>query len=135
MMTLVKLPRTLVNEILHHAQMEPEQEICGLIGKNQQNEFFCYPMRNVAQNPKTEFLIDAEQQAEVFQILMSTGQALFAIYHSHLNVEATPSLRDQQIAYYPNTVYLIISLNTRGVLQIRGYYLQNHIFNEVQLEI
>ncbi len=135
MMDSIKLPRSLVNEILHHAQTESEQEVCGLVGKNQEDAFFCYPMRNVAENPKKEFLIDAEQQAAVFQTLMNTGQALFAIYHSHLNAEAAPSLRDQQMAYYPDTVYLIISLNTQGVLQMRGYRLQNHIFNEVQLEI
>jgi proteasome lid subunit RPN8/RPN11 len=134
-MNAVKLPRAIVNQILQHAQAHPSHEVCGLIGRSQKNAFFCYPIRNVSETPESAFLMDAQQQLSAFRTLQESGQALFAIYHSHPNAEAVPSLRDREMAYYPGTVYLIISLNIKGVLQMRAYHLQNHVFNEVQLEI
>lgn len=135
MIDSIQLPRTLVNQILQQAQTQPNHEVCGLVGRSSENAFFCYPIRNVSETPEIAFLMDAQQQLAAFRTLQEAGQVLFAIYHSHPNAEAVPSLRDLEMAYYPGTVYLIISLNTKGILQMRGYRLQNHVFNEVQLEI
>ncbi|MBT6079431.1 MAG: hypothetical protein HOG56_03745, partial [Gammaproteobacteria bacterium] len=59
---------------------------------------------------------------------------LWAIYHSHPDAPAAPSAKDLADASYADALYLVISMNTEGVLEMRGFRLQSDIFNEVALE-
>ena len=61
-------------------------------------------------------------------------EELFAIYHSHPTAPAEPSATDLEMANYPDALYLIISLNTKGVLEMRGFRLNRHkVVSEVEL--
>jgi len=62
-------------------------------------------------------------------------EQLFAIYHSHPTAPAIPSKTDLDQAGYPDALYLIISLNVKGIMEIRGYQLQNEQFIEVALRL
>ena len=53
------------------------------------------------------------------------NEELFAIYHSHPTAPAIPSATDIKLATYPDAVFLIISLNTKGVLELRGFKINN----------
>ncbi|NJO16165.1 MAG: M67 family metallopeptidase [Thioploca sp.] len=132
---ILKLPRCLVNQLFRHAQTAPMAEICGLIGKNQANQFSCYAIPNIATQPTHRFEMSPQQQIAALRTMREQHQGLFAIYHSHPHSEALPSWLDTQLAYYPEAFYLIISLYSEGVLQLRGFQLQQAIFKEVDLVI
>lgn len=117
----IKLPRNITNQILHQAQLSPELEICGLIGAKNDIACTCYPVDNSANNPETRFYMDEKQQITALSTMRNKNESLFAIYHSHPKAPATPSATDIKLAAYPDAVYLIISLNTKGVLEIRGF--------------
>ncbi len=119
----IAIPRALVNQMLHHAQLCPDQEVCGLVGANNQNPVRCYPIRNIADNPSTHYEMDPSEQFAVMRKMKNSGEELFAIYHSHPHSNAQPSPTDIDMANYPEAVYLIISLNTKGVLEMRGFQL------------
>jgi hypothetical protein len=38
-----------------------------------------------------------------------------------------------ELAAYPDALYLIISLDTKGILEMRGFYLHGHSSREVSL--
>ena len=61
------------------------------------------------------------------------GQALFAIVHSHPTSQAVPSDLDIVENNYRGAFYIIISLNTKGVLEMRAYTQKADGMQEVNL--
>ncbi len=119
----VEIPRALVNQILHHAQASPELEVCGLIGAKQGEPTSWYPVANAAAMPQVRFQLDPKGQIEAMRNMREQGEALFAIFHSHPTAPAEPSPVDLAEAAYLDTLYLVISLNTKGVLEMRGFWI------------
>lgn len=130
----IQIPRPLAIELLHHAQISQDREVCGLIGAHQGTPVSCYPITNVADNPSELFELDPKEQVNAMRKMRERSEELFGIFHSHPTTDATPSVTDLELAEYPDVVYLIISLKTKGVLQMRGFYLSDHNnFKEIRL--
>lgn len=133
----LSLPRPLVNKILAHAQQNPTVEVCGLIGNSIGNsdtaEKNYYSIDNVANNPGSHFLMDAPQQIKAMKQMREKQQTLFAIVHSHPTADAKPSPLDIKENTYKNVFYIIISLNTKGVLEMRAYIQQEDSMEEIEL--
>jgi proteasome lid subunit RPN8/RPN11 len=129
----IQLPLKIIQQLLHHAQSSVNLEVCGLIGVKDNKVQSSYPVKNSASNPQCKFTLDAAEQISVFKTLREKGEKLFAIYHSHPHSEAYPSVTDLTLANYPDALYLIISLNTKGVLALRGFNLVNSQVEEVSL--
>lgn len=127
------LPRPLVNKILAHAQQSPDIEICGLIGNNTDNDKDYYAVENISRNPSCQFLMDAPQQIKAMKKMRDKHQKLFAIVHSHPKTDAVPSQLDIKENGYKDAYYIIVSLNTKGVLEMRGYIPQTSDMQEVDV--
>lgn len=134
-MSLVTLPRTLVTKILTHAQHSPESEVCGLIAARDGIPDAVYPIANVAELPERLFAMAPEAQIAAIRQMRLSGEELFAIYHSHPHAPAEPSPRDLEEAAYPQALYLIVSLNTKGVLEMRGFRLHAGQVERIDLEV
>ena len=93
----------------------------------------CYPVANVAEQPQQRFLLDAGQQISAMAKMRELGEELFAIYHSHPTAPAQPSTHDLEQAAYPEALYLIISLNTKGILEMRGFKIHQKTAVEIPL--
>lgn len=129
------LPREVVNRLLAQAQHSPESEVCGLIGQGEAGTYSLYPVANVATDQAHLFAMEPKQQISAMRQMREGGEALYAIYHSHPHAPAEPSPRDRQEAAYPEALYLIISLDTKGVIQLRGFRLCDDEFAPVALHI
>ena len=125
------LPRPLVNKILAHAQKNPEIEVCGLIGNSTSEHKDYYPVDNISNDPGCRFLMDATQQINAMKQMRDKEQQLFAIVHSHPTTNATPSQLDIDENSYKAVFYIIVSLNTKGVLEMRAYTQQQNGMQEV----
>lgn len=131
----VTLPRPLINQLLAHAQHTPEEEVCGLVSRAAADTFRVYPVANVAAEADHLFAMDPQQQIDAMRRMREGGEELFAIYHSHPHAPAEPSRRDLQEAAYPEALYLIISLDTKGVLEMRGFRLSQGEVDRVDLRL
>jgi [CysO sulfur-carrier protein]-S-L-cysteine hydrolase len=132
----IAFPRTLVNRLLHHAQGSPHAEICGLIGSRRGTPTSCYPVSNIAGQPSTRFRMDPEEQIRALRTMREHHEELFAIYHSHPSAPAAPSAADLEQAGYPDALQIIISLNTKGVLEMRGFFFDGNARpEEISLQI
>lgn len=129
----IYLPRPLINRILAHAQQHPDIEVCGLIGGDGENAVDYYAIDNIAANQHCRFLMDAPQQIKAMKQMRDRQQTLFAVVHSHPTTPAEPSQLDIDESSYRDVYYLIISLNTRGVLQMRAYSQHQDAMKEVEL--
>ena len=129
----IQIPRKLTQQLLHLSQISPDAEICGLIGGKNGIPTTCYPVANVAKHPEQRYLLDARQQIAAMARMRDQGEELFAIYHSHPTAPALPSLSDLEQAAYPEALYLIISLNTKGILEMRGFKIAEKKATEIPL--
>jgi proteasome lid subunit RPN8/RPN11 len=120
----VDIPRTIVNQLLTHAQKNPEREVCGLISSHSGHPARVYPVDNISKDPRRLFEMDPKEQIDALRHMREQGHELFGIYHSHPHSPPTPSAHDLEQVGYPDALYLIISLDTKGVLQMQGCYLQ-----------
>jgi len=129
----IQIPRKLTNQLLHLAQMSPDFEICGFIGSKNGLPTSCYPIQNIAEHPEQRFLFDPAQQIAAMKKMRRADEDLFAIYHSHPKAPATPSNTDLELAAYPEAIYLIISLNIKGVLEMRAFKINRKIAKEIAI--
>jgi len=134
-MDILKLPRPLVNDILTQAQQSPENEICGLIGGHDHNAQRCYPIDNAAVNQQRRYIMDPKEQIDAMRQMRENDEELIAIYHSHPHAPALPSITDLNEAEYPEAAYLIVSLNTVGVLEMTAFYIKDKQAHEIALEL
>ena len=131
----IQIPRKLTNQLLHLAQLSPDLEVCGLIGGKNGLPTHCYPVKNVAEHPQQRFLLDAGEQISAMAKMRELGEDLFAIYHSHPATPAQPSTTDLEMSAYPEALYLIISLNTKGILEMRGFKINQKTAQEIPLTL
>ena len=134
-METIQFPITLINQILEQAQNSPAAEICGLIASRNGKPQQCYPIHNVATQPGRHFLLNPKQQIDAMRKMREQGDDLYAIYHSHPDAPAIPSAKDLAQATYPDTLYLIVSLSTKGTLQMRGFRFENSALTPVDIVV
>ena len=77
--------------------------------------------------------MDAPQQIQAMKEMRNRQQTLFAIVHSHPTTIAVPSPLDIKENTYKDAFYIIISLNTKGVLEMRAYSQQKDEMVEIEL--
>jgi proteasome lid subunit RPN8/RPN11 len=131
----IGIPRKITNQLLHLAQISPELEVCGLIGSKNGLPSSCYPVKNTAELAQQRFQLDPTEQIAAMAKMRDQGEQLFAIYHSHPAAPATPSVTDLELAAYTDTLYLIISLDTQGVLEMRGFKIADKSAREMALSL
>ena len=120
-MSHVELPRTLAIRLLAEAQRTPEREVCGLIAARESVPCRVIPVRNAADDARRLFDMDERELVNAMKTMRENDETLFAIYHSHPQAAPVPSQADIARAGYPEKLHLIISLETKGVLQMRGW--------------
>jgi proteasome lid subunit RPN8/RPN11 len=117
---VLRLPGALATEIVHHALAGYPEEVCGLIAGRGGEPISVHRGRNISPTPRVTYELDHETLALQIQF-EEQGLDLWGIYHSHPNGPETPSETDEALAFYPDAVYVIVSLvePTRPV--IRGF--------------
>ena len=134
-MSAVRLPRSIVNQLMQLAQKSPEEEICGLISRDRHGFRKCYPVVNAAADKKHFFVLDPKGQIEAIRVMREHGEELGAIYHSHPDSPPQPSLADIEQHEYPGVLYLIISLGTKGLPEMRGFHIHGRETGEVAIAL
>ncbi len=79
--------------------------------------------------------MDAPQQIKAMKQMRDKQQQLFAIVHSHPTASATPSALDIKQSSYKEAYYIIISLNTQGVLEMRAYAQQKKEKSMLEIDL
>lgn len=131
----VAIPRPIVNQLLDHARRGEGKEVCGLIAGRDGTPTRCQPVPNIAACAEIRYEMEPTAQIAALRSMRERNEELFAIYHSHPASPATPSVTDVNEAGYPEALYLIISLSTKGVLEMRGFRIRGGAVTEEELEI
>lgn len=118
--------RELVDEIIEHCRREYPREACGIVAGVDGRPRRVYPMSNVSPEPTSRYLIDVKEQKAVFDTMRAVGESPVAIFHSHPRTPAFPSETDIDLAYYPDLVYLIVSLAAEPP-DMRGFRIDREV--------
>jgi proteasome lid subunit RPN8/RPN11 len=119
------------------AQAELPNETCGLLGGQGGRVFRVYPVENIHHSP-TVYEMHPAQQIAAFLDIEAAGWEVIGIYHSHPAGPAVPSPTDIAQAYYPDSVYVIVSPMTgtdAPAWQVRGFRIEARQVREVPLVI
>jgi proteasome lid subunit RPN8/RPN11 len=130
----LRLPRHFADAIVEQARSEHPNEACGLLAGTNGSATKLFRTTNAERSPVI-YRIDPKEQFRVFKEIEDDGLELVGIYHSHTRSPAYPSNTDVAQAYYPEAVYLIVSLAHAESPDLRGYRITDGKVTEVTLDI
>jgi proteasome lid subunit RPN8/RPN11 len=110
----VELTPTIIQALIDHARAEYPNEMCGVIVGDRPAAEGGTPLRweatrNKAASP-LRYEIDPD---DLYRLTIETDDAdetFWAIAHSHTHSPARPSPTDIGLAFYPDAIYLLVSL-------------------------
>ena len=89
-------------------------------------------LRNSAESPY-RYIIDPQEQLKVWMELDDADEVVWAIVHSHVASPARPSQTDIGLAYYPDSLYVVVSLTEMAQPEVRAWSIVDGVVTEVTL--
>ncbi len=128
------VPRAILSQVLARAQEALPEEACGLLGGLEGRVFAHYPGTNIALSP-VRYEMDPRQVVEAIQDMLERGWDLVAVYHSHPSGPSGLSHTDLELAYYPESAYLVASPGPVGDWHLRAFHLDESGAVEVEIRV
>lgn len=132
----LELPKTVAAAIVGHARDEYPNECCGLLAGRGTRVERLFRGSNVDRSPYS-YRLDPQEQLQFFKTIDAEGLELLGIYHSHTQSPAYPSRTDVARAFYPDAVYVIVSLGdgspNPGDPEIRAFRIRDGQVTEEEL--
>ena len=127
---MLELKKSQAEALIEQARGEAPNECCGLLAGRDGRVERVYPGTNIDHSPYT-YLMDPKEQLAAFKEMEDAGLDLVGIYHSHTHTPAYPSRTDVAKAFYPDTLYVIVSLARPNEPDIRAFRVADgHISEE-----
>jgi proteasome lid subunit RPN8/RPN11 len=130
----VRIARSLVDEIVAHAVEDAPNECCGMIGSRNGEAVRVHRARNAAASP-LRYELDGMEQYRIQTAIEDDGLDLGAIYHSHTRSAPYPSQTDVNLAFYPDTLYVIVGIQDPEAPEVKAYRIVDGRISEASLEI
>jgi proteasome lid subunit RPN8/RPN11 len=130
----MRISREMVEELVAHALEEAPNECCGMIGGSDGRARSVYPAANAEASP-LRYSLDPADQFRIMREIEERGEELVAIYHSHTASVAYPSQTDVNLAFYPDAVYLIVSIEDLANPVVKGFHIRDGEIDEADLEL
>ncbi len=141
----VALPRAIVEAIVGHARREYPNEACGLVigsaaAADAGRPLRFEPCRNRAASPY-RYEIHPDDLLRLTIATDDAGEAFWAIVHSHVRSPAVPSPTDVGLAFYPDALYVLVSLAedqadpATGEPSVRAWRIVDGRVHQVALEV
>jgi proteasome lid subunit RPN8/RPN11 len=92
-----------------------------------------HPLPNGADRPETRYFATPADLFAAMRRIRGANQSLLGIYHSHPRSPAYPSASDVEMAFYPEAVYFIISLEPR--IDLRAFKIESSRIEDVEISI
>jgi proteasome lid subunit RPN8/RPN11 len=127
----VVIPAAVRDEIVTHARAGLPNEACGILaGLDGRVERF-FPAESDEPSPYY-YRIESRDQIRIMNEIDEVGLDLIGIYHSHTSSPAFPSRTDAEQAFWPDAVYVIVSLANPDA-EVRGYRIRDMEVTEEEL--
>ncbi|OGL45414.1 MAG: hypothetical protein A2W05_01385 [Candidatus Schekmanbacteria bacterium RBG_16_38_10] len=105
---MLKIPEKIFEEIIEHLRSELPFEGCGVLAGKGNEVKKLIRLTNTKKSPNA-YLADPFEQLNMLKEIEREELEMLAIYHSHPNNEAYPSMEDIEKAFYNEQLYMIVS--------------------------
>jgi len=123
-------PRPLYAEMVTHVLSNPTLEMCGLLAGQAGVVDRVWPVPNALQSPAA-YRMDGPEFAAA---MIGCDFEPLGVFHSHPAGPAVPSPTDIAEAAYPDSIYVVISLQTTPP-GVRGFAIVDGQVDEVKMNI
>lgn len=131
---MFKLARRFAEEMIDHARAEIPNECCGLLAGKDGIILQLYRCDSAEKSP-FRYYVDPKDQIRIMRELDQKEWDLIGIYHSHTHTEAYPSKTDLELAFYPEALYFIVSLQKADAPVIRAFQIVDGEIGEAEVII
>ena len=129
----MRIAPVLYQELIEHAQAEAPNECCGMIAARDGHAVRVIRARNAAESP-LRYEIDGAEQLKIYNEIEDAGLDLGAIYHSHTRTEPYPSQTDIGLAFYPESLYVIVGV-AGPEPEVRAFRIRDGQVREAELQV
>ena len=129
----MSIERKYIEQMVEQAKEEAPYKACGVIAGKGGRAVKLYRTAN-AEHSTTTYRLEPEEQYKIFIEMEEKGWELWGIYHSHPAFPPYPSARDIEQAYFPEALYLIVSL-AQEEPEIRAFRIVEGEVREEELSI
>ncbi|HEY7068136.1 MAG TPA: M67 family metallopeptidase [Chloroflexota bacterium] len=130
---MVYISRAMLDEMIEHAVAGRPNEACGMLAGVGNRATKVYPARNAEASP-VRYLMEPKDQLHIMQDMEDHDWDLLGIFHSHTHTAAYPSQTDVSLAYYPDALYIIISLADEANPVVRAFHIVDGRIREEAIE-
>lgn len=130
----MRFTRSQIDELILHAREDLPNECCGVIGSRDGAAETVYRAVNDAASP-LRYELESRDLLRIFNEIDDRNQDVGAIYHSHTRSAAYPSQTDINLALYPDSLYIIVSLADDDAPDVKAFSIVDRKVSEVPLEI
>ena len=132
---MLSLSRPIATALLAQAQSAPGARVCGLLFGEAGEPVAVQALRNTAENPAAGHRFDPAEFDAALAAAQAAGRELLAVFHSHPDSPPVPATNDLAASPAPDKPLLVISLNTKGVLEMRAFARDGATVSEIPLHI
>jgi len=116
-----RIPVSVARAIVEHAQAEYPKECCGLLAGPDGEPRERFALTNVDPDPVMRYNADPKELKRATDEIFDRDWDIASIYHSHTHTPAFPSQTDVERAFYPEAVYVLVSLADRQRPDLRAF--------------
>jgi proteasome lid subunit RPN8/RPN11 len=117
---MIRIPQHIIDGIIRQARIELPTEACGLLVGRENEVLKQYPLTNIDHSAE-HFSFDPKEQFAVLREARAQGLRIIANYHSHPESPARPSQEDIRLAFDPDIIYIILSLQEKENPVIKAF--------------
>ncbi len=129
----MRIRRSLLDELIEHARADAPDECCGMIAALDGRAVAVHRATNTAHSP-LRYEIDGREQYRLQAAIEDAGRDLGAIYHSHTRSAPLPSQTDINLAFYPESLYVIVGVKD-DVPEVRAWRIVEGQVAEAELVV
>jgi len=131
-MTL-QIEEKILTAMLEHGRREEPNEACGYLAAKDGVVGYHFELTNIDAAPD-HYTMDPAEQFAAIRRMREENLQVAAVYHSHPETPARPSVEDIRLAHDPTMVYVIVSLMA-GVDPVRAYKIKRGEVVDVPLQV
>jgi proteasome lid subunit RPN8/RPN11 len=128
--SVLTFPPALYTEMLAHVLSDPAFEMCGLLSGREGVVDRVWPVPNALRSP-VAYRMDGSEFAAA---MIGCEFEPLGIFHSHPDGPPIPSPTDMAQAAYPESIYVVISLQTTSP-SVRAFRIVDEQVTEVKVDI
>jgi proteasome lid subunit RPN8/RPN11 len=130
----MRIAQALLDDLIAHALEDAPNECCGMVAARDGEAVQVHRARNVAASP-LRYEIDGMEQYAIQSAIEDAGLDLGAIYHSHTRSAPFPSQTDINLAFYPESIYVIVGVKDRDAPEVKAYRIVDGQVSDAELQV